>query len=163
MKQEETVEETVQVQEQQITTEMSSETIVTTTVTSTTEVVTFEELAADATGEPANEDLIAEEIKSQEDEVSIVSSAFAEQLESVQNQLMALSHLPKTIQSTLDEITKQLQSLIPTSKLNKQKSVEPEVISTIEEDTKANEGEFSSTFVIKNFSFLKLFLIYIQN
>lgn len=139
MRQEEVVEETVQVYEQQFTTEMSSETVVTTTVN--TEVMTFEELAADATGEPINEDLIAEEIKSQEDEVSIVSSAFAEQLESVQHQLMALSHLPKTIQSTLDEITKQLQSLIPTSKLNKQKSVEPETASTIEqEDTKTNEG-----------------------
>lgn len=116
---------------------MSSETVVTTT---TTETVTFEELAADATGEPINEDLVADEIKSQSDEVSIVSSAFAEQLESVQNQLMALSHLPKTIQSTLDEITKQLQSLIPTSKSNKQKSAEPENTSTAEENTKTSEG-----------------------
>jgi len=121
---------------------MSSETIITSTemTTTSTEVVTFEELAADATGEAVNEELIAEEIKSQSDEVSIVSSAFAEQLESVQSQLMALSHLPKTIQTTLDEITKQLQSLIPTSKLNKQKSVEPENTSTSEENTKTNEG-----------------------
>jgi hypothetical protein len=84
------------------------------TTTTTTETLTFEELAAAVTGEEINEDLVADEIKSQSDEVSVVSSAFAEQLSSVQSQLMALSHLPKTIQSTLDEITKQLQSLIPT-------------------------------------------------
>jgi hypothetical protein len=138
----EEAQEIVQVQEQHFTTEMSSETIITSTqvTTTSTEVVTFEELAADATGEAVNEELIAEEIKSQSDEVSIVSSAFAEQLESVQSQLMALSHLPKTIQTTLDEITKQLQSLIPTSKLNKQKSVEPENNSTAEENTKTSEG-----------------------
>lgn len=86
--------------------------------------VTFEELAADATGEPVNGKLLDDELKTSEDEVSIVSSAFAEQLENVQKQLMALSHLPKTIQSTLDDISKQLQSLIPT----KQKSVEPETM-----------------------------------
>jgi DNA-binding TFAR19-related protein (PDSD5 family) len=85
--------------------------------------LTFEELAADATGEPVNEKILEDELKTSEDEVSIVSSAFAEQLENVQKQLMALSHLPKTIQSTLDDITKQLQSLIPT----KQKSLEPEI------------------------------------
>lgn len=85
--------------------------------------LTFEELAADATGEAVNGKLLDDELKGSEDEVSIVSSAFTEQLESVQKQLMALSHLPKTIQSTLDDITKQLQALIPT----KQKSVEPEV------------------------------------
>jgi hypothetical protein len=118
-----------QVECQTYSAEVSSETVMTMTTTTTTtseEVVTFEELAAEATGEPVNEDLIAEESKSQEDEVSIVSSAFAEQLLNVQTQLMALSHLPKTIQSTLDEITKQLQSLIPPSKL-KQPSLEPEV------------------------------------
>lgn len=85
--------------------------------------LTFEELAAEATGEAVNGKLIDDELKGSEDEVSIVSSAFTEQLESVQKQLMALSHLPRTIQSTLDDITKQLQALIPT----KQKSVEPEV------------------------------------
>jgi hypothetical protein len=119
--------------------EVSSQTIVTTTSTTTTtceESVTFEELAAEATGEPVNEELAAEEIKIQEDEVSVVSSAFAEQLANVQTQLMALSHLPKTIQSTLDEITKQLQSLIPTKK---QKSVEPEV--KVEEVTMTSEGK----------------------
>jgi PDZ and LIM domain protein 5/6/7 len=120
--------EIVQVQEQveieTCTAEISSETVIT-TETTTTETVTFEELAAEATGEPVNEELITEEIKSQEDEVSVLSSAFAEQLANVQCQLMALSHLPKTIQSTLDDITKQLQSLIPTQKL-KQKSVESE-------------------------------------
>lgn len=105
--------------------EVSEQTIVTTTTTTTTEEsVTFEELAADATGEAVNEILVEEEVKS--DEVSVVSSAFAEQLANVQCQLMALSHLPKTIQSTLDEITKQLQSLIPPSYL-KQKSLEPEI------------------------------------
>jgi hypothetical protein len=98
-----------------------------------------------ATGEVANEELVAEEIKSQSDEVSVVSSAFAEQLANVQSQLMALSHLPKTIQSTLDEITKQLQSLIPTPKL-KQKSVEPESKATDEEKVVTNEGDFSLTF-----------------
>ncbi|CAG9802844.1 unnamed protein product [Chironomus riparius] len=147
---EEEVQEIVQVQEQQFTTEMSSETIITSTEmtsTTTTELVTFEELAADATGDAVNEELVAEEIKSQSDEVSIVSSAFAEQLENVQSQLMALSHLPKTIQSTLDEITKQLQSLIPTSKLYKQKSVEPENNSTAEENTKANEETVDTTAV----------------
>jgi hypothetical protein len=77
--------------------------------------------------------------------VSVVSSAFAEQLANVQSQLMALSHLPKTIQSTLDEITKQLQSLIPTPKL-KQKSVEPESKATNEEKVVTNEGDFSLTF-----------------
>lgn len=100
--------------------------------------MTFEELAADATGDPLNEDLAAEEVKSQEDEVSIVSSAFAEQLQNVQTQLMALSHLPKTIQTTLDEITKQLQSLIPPSKL-KQKSIEPEIV-VEEAAAMTNEG-----------------------
>lgn len=113
---------------------MTSETTViassTTTTTTTTETLTFEELAADATGDEVDEGAIAEEIKSQSDDVSILSSAFAEQLENVQNQLMALSHLPKTIQSTLDEITKQLQSLIPTTAKSKQKSVEPENKST---------------------------------
>ncbi|CRL04620.1 CLUMA_CG017688, isoform A [Clunio marinus] len=106
--------------------EVSSQTVVTTTTTTTTsceEVVTFEELAADATGESVNEVLVEEEVKSEE--VSVLSSAFAEQLANVQSQLMALSHLPKTIQSTLDDITKQLQSLIPPSKL-KQTSIEPE-------------------------------------
>lgn len=113
----------------------------TSTTTTSEETVTFEELAADATGEPANEELIAEESKNSEDEVSIVSSAFAEQLVNVQTQLMALSHLPKTIQSTLDEITKQLQSLIPPSK-QKQISVEPEV--QAETATVTNEGKFRS-------------------
>lgn len=129
-----------QVECQTYTAEVSSETVMTMTTTTTTtseEVVTFEELAADATGEPVNEDLIAEETKSQEDEVSIVSSAFAEQLLNVQTQLMALSHLPKTIQSTLDEITKQLQSLIPPSKL-KQPSIEPEA----QPEEPTNEGKF---------------------
>lgn len=135
-------------QEQEvIVAEVSSETVVTTTETSTTitEVKTFEEIAADATGEVANDELVAEEIKSQEDEMSIVSSAFAEQLENVQSQLMALSHLPRTIQSTLDEITKQLQSLIPT-KANKQKSAEPESNTKNEEKVVTNEGDFSLPF-----------------
>ena len=111
--------------------EVSSQTFVTTTtMTSTTttseeQVLSFEELAADATGEPLNEELIAEEVKVQEDEISVVSSAMAEQLANVQTQLLALSHLPRTIQSTLDEIAKQLEALIP-PKL-KQKSVEPEI------------------------------------
>jgi len=109
-----------------------------TTTTTTEEFVTFEELAADATGEEANEELITDELKS--DEVSVVSSAFAEQLANVQTQLMALSHLPKTIQSTLDEITKQLQSLIPPSKLVKQNTAEPENKS--EETTVTSEGEY---------------------
>lgn len=125
--------------------EVSSETVVTTTTTTTTETVTtFEEIAAEVTGEAINDELVAEEIKSQEDEMSIVSSAFAEQLENVQSQLMALSHLPKTIQSTLDEITKQLQSLIPTK--SKQKSAEPENASTNEEKVVTNEGDFSLPF-----------------
>lgn len=99
--------------------------------------MTFEELAAEAMGEPINEERLEEELKASEDEVSVVSSAFAEQLCNVQTQLMALSHLPKTIQSTLDEITKQLQALIPPSKL-KQKSVEPEI--KVEEVTVTSEG-----------------------
>lgn len=111
-------------------------------MTTCEETVTFEELAADATGDPLNEELAADEVKSQEDEVSILSSAFAEQLQNVQTQLMALSHLPKTIQSTLDEITKQLQSLIPPSKL-KQKSIEPEIV--VEEATMTNEGNLQSS------------------
>lgn len=126
---------------------MSSETVITTTTveTTTTESLTFEELAAAATGEKVNDELVADEIKSQEDEMSIVSSAFAEQLENVQSQLMALSHLPRTIQSTLDEITKQLQSLIPTTK-QKQKSAEPESNTTNEEKVVTNEGDFSLPF-----------------
>lgn len=128
-----------------IATEFSMETFITTTTTTTT-AVTFEEIAAEATGECANEELLAEEIKSQSDEVSIVSSAFAEQLVNVQNQLMALSHLPKTIQSTLDEITKQLQSLIPTPK-SLQKSVEPEICKASDgEKAVTNEGDFSLPF-----------------
>jgi len=123
----------VSVVQQQQTTTMTS-----TTTTTTEEFVTFEELAADATGEEANEELITDELKS--DEVSVVSSAFAEQLANVQTQLMALSHLPKTIQSTLDEITKQLQSLIPPSKLVKQNTAEPENKS--EETTVTSEGEY---------------------
>lgn len=95
-----------------------------TSTTTSEETVTFEELAADATGEPVNDVLVEEETKSEE--VSVLSSAFAEQLANVQCQLMALSHLPRTIQTTLDEITKQLQTLIPPAKL-KQKSVEPEI------------------------------------
>lgn len=121
--------------------EVSSQTIITTTTTTSTtceESVTFEELAADATGEPVNEILVEEEVKSN-DEVSVVSSAFAEQLANVQCQLMALSHLPKTIQSTLDEITKQLASLIPTPKC-KQPSAEPEM--KVEEATVTSEGNF---------------------
>lgn len=118
--------------------EVSSETTVTTTTTVTEEATTFEEIAAEVTGEPINEELAAEEVKSQEEEISILSSAFAEQLANVQTQLMALSHLPKTIQSTLDEITKQLQSLIPPSKL-KQKSAEPE--NTVEEVAVTCEGK----------------------
>lgn len=124
--------------------EVSSQTVVTTTTTTivSDETVTFEELAADATGEPLNEDLIAEEAKTLEDEVSVMSSAMAEQLANVQTQLMALSHLPKTIQTTLDEITKQLQALIPPSKL-KQKSVEPE---TKEEEAAATcEGKLAES------------------
>lgn len=144
--------ETSEVQEQiecqSVITEVSSQTVVTSTTTTTTtsseEVVSFEELAAEATGEPLNADLIAEEVKSQEDEVSVVSSAFAEQLANVQTQLMALSHLPKTIQSTLDEITKQLQSLIPPSKL-KQKSIEPEI--KVEETIVTSEGKFIVSFL----------------
>lgn len=140
--------EVVTKEEEIIAAEVSSETIVTTTTETTIvteKVTTFEEIAADATGEVVNDELVAEEIKSQEDEMSIVSSAFAEQLENVQSQLMALSHLPKTIQSTLDEITKQLQSLIPTTKL-KQKSTEPESNTTNEEKVVTNEGDFSLTF-----------------
>lgn len=95
-------------------------------ITTFEETISFEELAAEATGEPLNSDFIMEDVKNQEDEVSVVSSAFAEQLINVQAQLLALSHLPKTIQSSLDEITKQLQCLIPPSKL-KQKSPEPEI------------------------------------
>lgn len=116
----------------------------TTTTTTCEESVTFEELAADATGEAVNSDLAAEETKSQEDEISVVSSAFAEQLANVQTQLMALSHLPKTIQSTLDEITKQLQSLIPPSKL-KQKSAEPEI--KVEEVSVTSEGNLNVNFL----------------
>lgn len=48
-------------------------------------MTSFEELAAEATGEPLNEELIAEEVK--EDEVSVVSSAMAEQLANVQVQV----------------------------------------------------------------------------
>lgn len=120
------------------------ETFISSTIITST-AVTFEEIAAEATGESANEELLAEEMKSQSDEVSVVSSAFAEQLANVQTQLMALSHLPKTIQSTLDEITKQLQSLIPTPKSN-QKSVEPESKATDEEKAVTNEGDFSLPF-----------------
>lgn len=146
--------EVITKEDEVIVTEVSSETIVTTTSETITETVTtFEEIAAEVTGEPVNDELVAEEIKSQEDEMSIVSSAFAEQLENVQTQLMALSHLPKTIQSTLDEITKQLQSLIPTTKL-KQKSAEPESNTTNEEKVVTNEGDFSLTF-----PFLSLTLI----
>lgn len=54
---------------------------------------------------------------------------------------MALSHLPKTIQSTLDEITKQLNALIPPIK-SKLKSVEPEV--KAEENNVTTEGEQTS-------------------
>lgn len=125
--------------------EVSSQTIVTTMTTTTTseETVTFEELAADATGEPVNDALVEEEAKSEE--VSVLSSAFAEQLANVQCQLMALSHLPKTIQTTLDEITKQLQTLIPPSKL-KQKSVEPEIkVEEAEVTTATCEGERSKS------------------
>ncbi len=119
-----------------------------TTTTIVEESLTFEKIAADVTGEERIDDeLVAEEIKSQEDEVSIVSSAFAEQLESVQSQLMALSHLPKTIQSTLDEITKQLQSLIPTTK-SKQKSAETESNAANEEKSVTNEGDFSLPFPV---------------
>lgn len=87
----------------------------------------------------------------------MLSSAFAEQLANVQSQLMALSHLPKTIQSTLDEITKQLQSLIPTPKL-KQKSVEPEskAATTNEEKVVTNEGDFSLTFPLSLTLFLSV-------
>lgn len=155
IEQKEEVEERNEVQEQiecqSYVAEVSSQTIVTTTtMTSTTseEVVTFEELAADATGEPVNETLVEEEAKSEE--VSVLSSAFAEQLANVQSQLMALSHLPRTIQSTLDDITKQLQSLIPPSKL-KQKSTEPEI--RVEEaattTTETSEGNFQLRFLIK--------------
>lgn len=137
--------EVITKEEETIVAEVSSETVVTTTTTTTTETVTtFEEIAAEVTGEAVNDELVAEEIKSQEDEMSIVSSAFAEQLENVQSQLMALSHLPKTIQSTLDEITKQLQSLIPTKA--KQKSAEPENATTNEEKVVTNEGDFSLPF-----------------
>lgn len=65
------------------------------------------------------QNIAADEAKKAEennDDTSQVSSAFAEQLYNVQNQLLALSHLPKTIQSTLDEITKQIQQLIPPGK-----------------------------------------------
>lgn len=127
-----------------IATEMSMETFITSTTTIST-AVTFEEIAAEATGESANEDLLAEEIKSQSDEVSVVSSAFAEQLANVQTQLMALSHLPKTIQSTLDEITKQLASLIPTPKPTPS-AVEPEKKASDEEKVVTNEGDFSLPF-----------------
>lgn len=116
----------------------------TTTTTTCEETISFEELAADATGEAVNSDLIIEEVKNQEDEISVVSSAFAEQLANVQIQLMALSHLPKTIQSTLDEITKQLQSLIPPSKL-KQKSLEPEI--KVEETIVTSEGKLNTSFL----------------
>ncbi len=74
-----------------------------------------------------------EEKNAEEDEISVVSSAFAEQLTSVQTQLMALSHLPKTIQATLDEITKQIEQLIPANK-RKQASEEP--------TSAAEEGSF---------------------
>lgn len=100
--------------------------------------LTFEELAAAATGEPVNGKLLDEELKTSEDEISIVSSAFTEQLVNVQKQLMALSHLPKTIQSSLDEITKQLQALIPSQQ---QKSVEPEVNTTAADDAAQIEGK----------------------
>lgn len=102
------------------------------------ESLTFEELAADATGEVVDGKLLEEELKTSEDEISIVSSAFTEQLESVQKQLMALSHLPRTIQSTLDDITKQLQALIP----SKQKSIEPEVNGTATNDAAQIEGKW---------------------
>jgi hypothetical protein len=105
--------------------------------TTSEETLTFEQLAAEAMGEPINEERLEEELKASEDEASVVSSAFAEQLCNVQTQLMALSHLPKTIQSTLDEITKQLQSLIPASH-QKQKSVEPEI--KVEEVVETSEG-----------------------
>lgn len=58
-------------------------------------MTSFEELAAEATGEPLNEELIAEEVKSQEDEVSVVSSAMAEQLANVQVQVACSSLSPK--------------------------------------------------------------------
>lgn len=114
--------------------EVSAQTIITTQTR--TEDVTFEQLAADASYEEIVEETINEEQKNEEDEVSEVSSAFAEQLANVQTQLMALSHLPKTIQSTLDEITKQLQQLIPPMKV-KGKSVEPEMKAQIEAQIEA--------------------------
>lgn len=121
--------------------EVSAQTIITTQTR--TEDVTFEQLAADASYEEIVEETINEEQKNEEDEVSEVSSAFAEQLANVQTQLMALSHLPKTIQSTLDEITKQLQQLIPPMKV-KGKSVEPEMKAQIEAQLEtqiaANDG-----------------------
>lgn len=118
--------------------EVSSQTIVT-SETRTEENVTFEQLAADASYEEIIEEIINEEQKNEEDEISEVSSAFAEQLANVQTQLMALSHLPKTIQSTLDEITKQLQQLIPPMKV-KGKSVEPEMQKAQVEQIAADEG-----------------------
>lgn len=60
---------------------------------------------------------------------------------------MALSHLPKTIQSTLDEITKQLQALIPPTK-SKLKSVEPV---SVEDAIVTAEGEkFSAATLSKH-------------
>lgn len=129
--------------------EVSSQTIVT-SQTRTEENVTFEQLAADASYEEIIEETINEEQKNEVDEVSEVSSAFAEQLANVQTQLMALSHLPKTIQSTLDEITKQLQQLIPPMKV-KGRSVEPEMKAQIETQMAANDGNTNSTFVLLNF------------
>lgn len=114
--------------------EVSAQTIITSQTR--TEDVTFEQLAADASYEEIIEETINEEQKIEEDEVSQVSSAFAEQLANVQTQLMALSHLPKTIQSTLDEITKQLQQLIPPMKV-KGKSVEPEMKAQIVAEAEA--------------------------
>lgn len=83
------------------------------------------------------QNIAAEEAKKaeenmQNDDTSVVSSAFAEQLYNVQNQLLALSHLPKTIQSTLDEITKQIQQLIPPGKF---KMVVQEEETTVETAT----------------------------
>lgn len=77
--------------------EVTTHTTVTssTTCETTCETVTsFEELAAEVTGEPLNEELIAEEVKSQEDEVSVVSSAMAEQLANVQVQV---AYAPATL------------------------------------------------------------------
>lgn len=83
------------------------------------------------------------------DEIKSLDDILLErQLAEVQQQLVALSTLPHTIQATLDAVTKQISEILPNFKLRTSFSISANI--TDESKIKNTDGKFSERFFIVN-------------